>query len=297
MRKILCVIFTISCLTLNAQHIAVASSDECSIEKCAEKWCLKNVYGEIIVADLDSAYRDTKSHVFFVKKNNAWGIVSLFGKTLIPIQFDKIERLVNLMAETFYIVHKQNKIGLYSNVNGLIIPLQFQSIEILNNEYSVVGVENHKQLYNHKTQTLFAEPKFDKIYWRNAQYSAITYNGKDNLVDNKDNFKIIFPFEYQSISDYGEGNFVVNKEGKYGVVNINNEIKIPFFYSGLYIFCEKVVAEKERKYGILSLDNKELMPFEYRQIIGRSGTLEMYPINSYEYKVYNCDLHCIENCE
>ncbi len=105
--------------------------------------------------------------------------------------------------------------------------------------------------------------------------------------------------EYQSISDYGEGNFVVSKEGKYGVVNINNEIKIPFLYSGLSISCGKVVATKEGKYGILSLNNKELMPFEYRQIIiiRRSETLEMYPINSYEYKVYNCDLHCIGNCD
>jgi hypothetical protein len=426
---------------LNAQNIAIASSEECSIEKCAEKWCLKDVYGEIIVADLDSAYLDNKSDVFFVKKNNAWGIVSLYGKTLIPIQFDKIERFVAIPYDTYFMVQKQDKKGLYGirrntivpckyddiefsskvdkefivrkddkvgafsyegkevfplkyesiknkkgilvlNVNnttnysvgdviitdsldldnpfqifgnyagdtrtyypiykngfwgmidsegniiispkyqqiiskiryGLIvkkndlwgvididektiIPLQFQNIEIFNPEYSIVSIENHKQLYNHKTQTLLVVPKFDKIYWRNAKFSAITYDGKENLIENENNFKIVFPFVYQSISDYGEGNFVVNKEGKYGVVNINNEIKIPFLYSGLYISCGKVVAAKEGKYGILSLDNKELMPFEYRQIIGRSETLEMYPINSYEYKAYNCDLHCIENCE
>jgi len=412
MKKILCIIFSISCFMLYAQEHPVVSSEMCSIEKCEEKWCLKNMDGEIVVSALDSVYY--KSGVFFVEKNNAWGIVSLFGKNLIPIQFDKIKEsdffnVVMGLYDTYYMVYKQNKKGLYgirlnyttiipceydtikkemgvlvlsannkttyafnnkiitdsldldnlfqiygnyvddirsyypiykNNFWGMIddggnivispkyqqiksitryglmvkkddlwgvidinekiiIPIKYQNIELFSPDYSVVSIRNHKQLYNHKTQTLLAEPKFDKIYMYSAKYSRITYDDKENLVENENNFKTVFPFVYQSVSDYGNGLFIVNKNGKYGIVDEKNTVKTPFIYNNLYFACRNkyIIAEKDNKYGILSLENKELIPFEDRPIIGYLETIEIRLPDSFEYKVCDCDLRCIQNCE
>jgi hypothetical protein len=42
--------------------------------------------------------------------------------------------------------------------------------------------------------------------------------------------KVVIPFKYDLIRDYSEGLFVVRKDGKYGYINKYNELVIDFKY-------------------------------------------------------------------
>jgi hypothetical protein len=238
-----------------------------------------------------------RTHVIF--KNDYWGVIDADGNTIISPKYQDIQhkRLIyDGKSEYYLLVKKDDFWGMIDINEQIIVPIKYQNIEVMPNENAIVGIEGHKQFYNFKTKTLLAEPIFDKFYWFSEHYSRVSYGDKESLVENKNNFKMLFPYMYQDISTY-DGGFVVTENGKKGLVDIINDIKIPIIYDEMYITCKnKVVAKRDDKFGILSLDNKQLIPFENDQIIGYSERIEIYT-DSYQNKViYDCDLHCIENC-
>jgi len=126
----------------------------------------------------------------------------------------------------------------------------------------------------------------------------ITFNQGISTIYNQ-NLKVVFRGKYDDV-DFGlQGNYIVKKNQKYGVVTANNQIVIPFKYDEIYNLAngykvtlnekEGVVNNKGKliiplkyedisqqnncykatldgKEGILSLDNKTLIPFMYQQL-------------------------------
>lgn len=54
--------------------------------------------------------------------------------------------------------------------------------------------------------------------------AIVSQNGKYGAVDK--NFDLIIPYQYDYISDYSDGIFVVFKNGKYQFIDINNQVKV-----------------------------------------------------------------------
>ncbi len=62
-------------------------------------------------------------------------------------------------------------------------------------------------------------------------------------------------------------NVVVNNNGKYGIYNIETDLKIPVEYEFLaHTFDDKYIAKKEGKFGIINTSNEVLVQFEYADI-------------------------------
>jgi len=126
----------------------------------------------------------------------------------------------------------------------------------------------------------------------------ITFNQGISTIYNQ-NLKVVFRGKYDEVKFGLQGNYIVKKNQKYGVVTANNQIVIPFKYDEIYNLAngykvtlnekEGVVNNKEKliiplkyedisqqnncykatldgKEGILSLDNKTLIPFMYQQL-------------------------------
>lgn len=94
------------------------------------------------------------------------------------------------------------------------------------------GIENEKMV------TVSAEKLFKLEYSVPCKYKHIKSlendyflakdNGKYGIIDVDNN--IIIPFEYDSINGFGEGLFPVKKDGKYGFVDENNNVVIDFIF-------------------------------------------------------------------
>nr|WP_314473324.1 WG repeat-containing protein [uncultured Capnocytophaga sp.] len=126
----------------------------------------------------------------------------------------------------------------------------------------------------------------------------ITFNQGISTIYNQ-NLKVVFRGKYDEVKFGLQGNYIVKKNQKYGVVTANNQIVIPFKYDEIYNLAngykvtlnekEGVVNNKGKliiplkyedisqqnncykatldgKEGILSLDNKTLIPFMYQQL-------------------------------
>lgn len=61
--------------------------------------------------------------------------------------------------------------------------------------------------------------------------------------------------------------FNVNKDGKFGVIDVQGNTVVPFEYEKILSNnFDFVLAKKDSRWGILSADNKELIPFEFAEI-------------------------------
>jgi hypothetical protein len=104
------------------------------------------------------------------------------------------------------------------------------------------------------------------IVTKNIENSDVEYCA---LFDNKGQLLIGFENHYEliNLSSYKLGYILVMKEGKWGYVNIKNEIKIPFNYDYLGdILSGTIIASKKEKFGIIDTLQKVIIDFKFDEL-------------------------------
>lgn len=146
-----------------------------------------------------------------------------------------------------------------------------------------------KSYQNYTKQNLLLEG-YDTLYLLNSGHNYIYSNDSANnplcyqnaLLSKKNGlYGIIFPDgstisnSYQSLSlfllspnnnfqkPFAKAGFLAKKEGKYGIVDINEKVQIPFVYDTI---TSDMVAKVKGKLGILQTDNQWLLPAVYDSI-------------------------------
>lgn len=95
----------------------------------------------------------------------------------------------------------------------------------------------------------------------------VVQNKKVGFQDLKEK-KLVIPYEYEDAETYAVGNNIaVKKNGKWGLINENNQVLIPFEYEMIYSSCDHTTsAKKNGKWGVIDINSNEiLIPFEYEQ--------------------------------
>lgn len=95
---------------------------------------------------------------------------------------------------------------------------------------------------------------------------------------NKDGQQIISFGKYQSLSFAGE-NLIAKVNEKYGVIDKQEKIFIPFNYDALMFDAYSsnfFIAGVNQKYGLITLSGSILLPFDYNQIIPMTSLGDKY---------------------
>lgn len=98
----------------------------------------------------------------------------------------------------------------------------------------------------------------------NEGIACVCLNDKWGGVDYSNN--TIIPCDYSSLCYGGNGLFVASKEGKFGIINKDNEIILEFKYDYIAPTNSKdslFVARLEGKYGIVDCYGKVIKDFKY----------------------------------
>jgi hypothetical protein len=115
-------------------------------------------------------------------------------------------------------------------------------------------------------------------------YFCSVKNSKVGIINSVGNECVPTIYGYGGLPDSDNKVFYVPKDGKYGLIDFNNNVLIPFQYDEMYhetnndLLCVK----KDGKYGLISLKlKKEVLPCKYDQIkMGRvlfdNGTYRVY---------------------
>ena len=201
-----------------------------------------------------------------VQSEGKYGLINLDGSLILPCEYDSIAPIAGIRNSL--IIKKEGKLGL-ANTNGkIVVPAEYAEVSALTNNY-----QNGYIVKN-------AENKFGIIGSDGSTVLECTYAGIKHATDN--NMYVVNNGTWQVILKDGtaflEGkvdnateingtNIVVNNGGKYGIYNIETDLKIPFEYEFLtHAFDDKYIAKKQGKYGVINLNNEVLVQFEYEGI-------------------------------
>lgn len=104
-------------------------------------------------------------------------------------------------------------------------------------------------IINDKGQRISSN-EYDEVHYLDYGYLEVKKDNRYGVIDYND--RIIVPFEYENSSDINTltpNLFVVRKNGKAGIVNLNNQIVLDFLY-------DDVSIDKKTKLLVVSNDNK-----------------------------------------
>lgn len=171
-----------------------------------------------------------------------------------------------------FVVKLDEKYGLIDNKGKEVLPTEYDGIE---NEgrYIALYKEEKTSLINDSLETILPF-KYKTIYHTAKNYWIAHLDNRIGLLD--DSFRIVLPFEYNRIEGFGSltgyqpGNWGKIKEHKHGY---------------WHWLPEMWLVNKNGKYGVLSVEGKVIIPFEYKKIIYHPIFTQDGKCHSY-YRVY-----------
>ena len=137
---------------------------------------------------------------------------------------------------------------------------KYISFKDFNNKFGVVDQQG-----NIKVPFIYDE----SLYFDGNTFSIAKRNGMQGIIDI--NNKEIIPLKYSSVSqiDDDESNlFILENSDGVKIVNLSNKVILSGYNQIESIFNQplKFIVKKNKKYGIVDLDNKIILPIEYDEI-------------------------------
>lgn len=230
-----------------------------------------------------------------LQKNKKW---ALYNRNNIAVTPFKYEIIIPLSIDLFEV--KEKNYGIIDPSGTEVLPSVYSYIDFHQKKYFIAedAISNYG-VYNIKGQnTIPHDYKFYRI-WKEKVFASknntpLILNlatGENIPVNAADSFK---PAQLLSFEDWNKHIFI--KDGKYGVISIDNKILIPAEYDDLesiYISGE-FIAKKNGKFGIIDSGNtikqpiifdKIVMRKEHAELIAKNKKSIIYSINYRDYAV------------
>lgn len=198
-----------------------------------------------------------------VKQNELYGFYDTTGRLMIEPQYLAVsgfeEGLASVAVEidSFSIAY-----GYIDHQNRMIIPPQFQYAYPFHEGYAVAKKYDRFGMIDHNGREVLTF-KYDHVtYMINGVFWAFDSElDKCALFNNK--FKPITQFVYDNVTDYTEGFFTVERNGKKTFVDTKGRQRFEYYdeVSG-FIGGFSMVA-RDGHYGIINTRGKTILPMEY----------------------------------
>lgn len=214
-----------------------------------------------------------ESNVLKVQKDGKFGLINLDGTEILPCEYDSISTMKGV--KNAIIVKKDVNTGIVNTSGKIVVPVQYSTVEAIeksaDNGYIVKSAESK-----------FGVIKANGDIALEAKYEAIEnmVDGNRYLVKENGVWKLIaedgtsyLDGKVDNVISMNNGDVIAKQNGKYGVLNIQTDLKIPFEYDDLaYLFDDKYVAKKNDKYGIINTNNEVVTDYKYDEIIYNNQT-------------------------
>jgi len=188
-----------------------------------------------------------------IKENSKWKLITYDGKQFLPGAYDKlIQRTTGLFQ-----VEVNGKIGIFDKEGKELLRPEYENLSPYIDNHFIVQKGNRVGVY-HPDNGWVIPFSYSEIYpcgMRNVPLLIAKKNGKNGVIDLKDN--IILPFEYDHIDELENGFARVQKNGKWGFVELNLDgksfkVAVDFIYDKLESYTVGLMEfEKNSERGYL----------------------------------------------
>lgn len=237
---------------------------------------------------------------FIVKLNNQYGVITANNVEISPIHYD----LIISEKNNLFITKKENKYGVLNGTNKMILPFIYDYVRLIN-DLLIVEKESKNGVYNLEgIEIIPLEYTFHRI-WKKKIFAEkenrplildlktgdITFLDADILKPTQD-----------FISEQWDKQIFM-KNGKCGIISIDNEILLPAKYDDLqsiYVSGEFIVKQN-KKFGIIDSKGNIRQPIEFDKIFIRKEIAELTGKNKktihheLKFKDYNSTIEFTDN--
>ncbi len=254
-------------LPFDNDNISRFDSNSCIFSKAKKIGVFDFFNNKIVIPCEYSTITTLKNELLQVEKNNLLGFVNLKGEIVLPIENTAIKQIKVFneknIRKSCYLITRGNKIGLADERGSLLTPIIYDK---LNSDFSgniLFEKGKTKGYLDTNGNELLKSNYIIKEVISNDCLIAKNSSGKNGIINSNEEIKI--PFDYSFIENINGKGFNVKKGNKYGVINMNNSIMVPFLYEFITIDLAtgKLIVKRNGKMGVLDSSNKLLIPLEY----------------------------------
>jgi len=160
---------------------------------------------------------------------------------LIPFEYDGIEKISD--AFPYVIAKQQGNYGVLNAQGKVIIPFEYQQLEFYN-----ISSKDHYE---------------DELSANDFVFKA-KQNGLLGFIDI--HHKAVLAIQYDKLNFEKGQAFPASKEGKWGIINLKGEVKVPFQYDEMEGIDNAYMVTQKGLKGIISKEGKALLPNRYTAI-------------------------------
>ncbi|PZU91605.1 MAG: hypothetical protein DI529_00100 [Chryseobacterium sp.] len=213
-------------------------------------------------------FRTDNPTISFKNIKGKFGLADRNGNIKIPFVYDEE---IRFEGNNYAIATKNNKKGIINMSGQEIFPFSFDNITTLDDleNIFVFHNKNKDRVMNISGKVLISGyENIHPVFYDHSKF-IVKKNKKLGVVDI--NNKILAPIIYDEFSDwveYGpENRHIVKIGSKFGMLEEKTfKQKIPVDYDFVFISRTVVFVGKNKKYGIIDLNNKILCPLIYDEV-------------------------------
>ena len=228
------------------------------------------------IDDYSSSFNLQGDYISFQNFKGKYGLIDAEGNEKIPFIYDES---LYFDRDDFSIAQKNNRFGIVNFNNVALVPISYLSLDAVFDQwdeipkgsanYFVAKFEDGAKIIDLRNKTILSGyDSIDPIFNDHFKF-IVEKNHKFGIVDLKN--KIILPLEYDEISNWTEygprrSNFIV-KNGKTGLIDHESfKITIPTIYDQFRYLNGLIFAKRNGKAGIITEEGKILCDFVYDEI-------------------------------
>ncbi len=246
------------------------------------------------IDDYSSSFNLQGDYISFQNFKGKYGLIDAEGNEKIPFIYDES---LYFDGDDFSIAQKNNRFGIINFNNVALVPISYLSLYTVfdqwdekpkgSSNYFVAKSENGAKIIDLHNKTILAGyDSIDPIFNDHFKF-VVEKNHKFGIVDLKN--KIILPLEYDEISNWTEygprhSKFIV-KNGKTGLIDHESfKITIPTIYDQFRYLNGLIFAKRNGKAGIITEEGKILCDFVYDEIY--PNTSDFFGYSKGEPRIY-----------
>lgn len=228
-----------------------------------------------------SEYRKS-GYIVGEKEDNGYlyGYISSKRKQILDVKYEQIDRIKNIEKndDIFLVAFQNGKAGLYKNDKN-IIKHEYEDIGYDENNNCLILQQDSKQGLSDFDGNRIIDIKYDNIYI-SGKYINAQIDNNIEIYDYETKQKL----SYENIIGINQTNsdkysIAITNEEKYKIIlNETNELKTEEYEYLEYVFGDCFIISKNSKYGVIDINNNIIIDFKYDNIkkIPNSELLQCY---------------------
>ncbi len=280
----------------------------------SDKWGFADKNDRIVIPATYDATFDFNGGVAKVRIGENFGFINTMNEIVIPIKYSAIDheltdftrvsqginwygyidrknnvvikakyKTLSRFSESGYAVANEtsepNKFGSIDKHENVIIPFTYEQI-LWDGDLAIVKMNGRWGMLNHYGETIIPIMYTNQIEWNDQGIAYVSNGSRWGAIDRTG--KIIIPFNYCDLGEVN-GDIIMCVDGKYGMMDIKENILIKPTFEEFFYFNEGVASVKmQGKYGLLNKVGRIILSPRYdKPIVFENGLATIIEAGKY----------------